>query len=160
MDGDLELIVEKVNVIKFKFMDHEGAKNVGVPAYQTDGAAGFDLQAATIEPVRIPHGTWLVIPCGIAVEIPGGWHGAVRGRSGLAVKAGMSIVHGVGTIDSDYRGELFVPLYNHSGMAYTVRPGDRIAQLVLIHSPRFEVVEVDELSVTVRGEGGTGSTGR
>ena len=72
----------------------------------------------------------------------------------------MAIVHGVGTVASDYRGEMFVPLYNHSNRAYTVSPSDRIAQLVLIQSPRFEIVEADELSDTERGEGGRGSTGR
>ncbi len=141
-------------------MDHEGAKNVYVPEYQTPGAAGFDLQAAIIVPIRIEHGTWRVIPCGIAVEIPEGWHAAVRGRSGLAVKAGIGLVHGVGTIDSDYRGEIFVPLINHSGTPYTVSPGDRIAQMVMIQSPQFELSEVYTLSDTVRGEGGMGSTGQ
>ena len=146
--------------IRFKFMDHEGAENVHAPEYQTGGAAGFDLQAAILRPVRIAAGTWEVIPCGIAVEIPEGWHGAVRGRSGLGAKAGMALVHGVGTVDSDYRGELFVPLYNNSHTAYTVSPGDRIAQLVLIHSPQFEIIGPSFLSVTARGEGGMGSTGR
>ena len=146
-------------IIKYKFMDHDGVKNVHTPVYQTEGAAGFDLQAAIIQPLRIAHSTWQTIPCGIAVEIPEGWHGAMRGRSGLAFRAGLSIVHGVGTIDSDFRGELFVALYNHSGTGYVVSPGDRIAQMVLIQSPQFELVEADELSETARGDGGIGSTG-
>ena len=131
-----------------------------LPEYQTTGAAGFDLHAAVDEPVLIPAGQRRVIPCGIIVEVPPGSEGCVRGRSGLGVHHGICISQGVGTVDSDYRGELFVPLTNHSGVGFLVRRGDRIAQMLISPVQRVALVQVDEVSETERGEGGMGSTGR
>ena len=143
-------------VIKFKRV---GSIQVPTPRYQTDGAVGLDLVAAVDRAFNINGQTWEDIPTGIALEIPEGWHGAVRGRSGLAFHGGMSVLHGVGTIDWDYRGEVKVPLYNHGHTAFGVKPLDRIAQIVFIKSPQVELVEVDELTPTARGIKGLGSTG-
>lgn len=129
------------------------------PLYQTTGAAGMDLHACIDEPVEVPPGDHREIPFGIAVEIPEGWQVELRGRSGLAFRHKLSMTHGVGTIDSDYRGELMACLYNHGSRPYVVYPGDRIAQAVFMPAPQVELVEVDELSATTRGEGGVGSTG-
>jgi len=132
---------------------------IPLPEYLTRGSAGLDLRAAIEKPVRITPGTWQMIPCGIAVEIPEGYMGEVRSRSGLAVNHGVTVLHGVGTIDSDYRGEMGVPLRNHSGLPYVVEPHDRIAQLVIV-AVQHVAVQIAPLSKTERGEGGWGSTGR
>ena len=134
-------------------------RDVEMPEQKTKGAVGFDLYAAIDEPLQIRGAQWEEIPTGIAVEIPPGWQIAVRGRSGLAFHGGLSVLHGVGTIDADYRGEIRVPLINHSSVPYTVRPGDRIAQMIVQRAHEVELVEVDELSETERGIRGMGSTG-
>lgn len=134
-------------------------RDVPLPEYKTAGAAGMDLVAAIDAPMLITPQSWLEIPTGVTMEIPEGWQGEIRGRSGLAFHGGLSVLHGVGTIDSDFRGEIAVPLYNHGGTAYTIRPGDRVAQMVIMPAIRAELVEVDELSVTERGIKGMGSTG-
>lgn len=104
-------------------------------------------------------GAIAVVPTGFAVEIPAGWEGQVRPRSGLAVRHGVTLANPPGTIDSDYRGELQVALVHLGSTAYTIQRGDRIAQLLLAPVPEVEVVEVDELTDSARGEGGFGSTG-
>jgi dUTP pyrophosphatase len=132
-----------------------------LPRYATAGSAGLDLTAAIDRPVVIEPGTRTRIPTGLIIEVPPGYEGQVRPRSGLAYKAGISLTNCVGTIDSDYRGELQVLLINHGSEPYTIEPGERIAQLMVVPIPRVHVVEVDELSDSEeRGEGGFGSTGR
>ncbi len=132
-----------------------------LPAYATPGSAGMDLTAAIAEPVTLPAGARRRIPCGIQLEIPPGYEGQVRPRSGLADKAGISLTNCVGTIDSDYRGEVQVLIINHGEKAYTFEPGERIAQLLILPVPRVEVIEVEELAESAeRGEGGFGSTGK
>lgn len=128
-----------------------------LPTYATDGAAGLDLYACVAD--SIYAGETLKFITGIAVEIPPGYEGQIRPRSGLASSG---IVAVLGTIDSDYRGEVGVVLHNtrHDRNEYHVKAGDRIAQLVIAPVARAEVVEVEELSTTVRGGGGYGSTGR
>lgn len=136
-----------------------GAVQVPLPAYQTPGSAGLDLCAALSERVRIEPGERRLIPTGLVLEIPPGYEGQVRPRSGLALKHGISIVNAPGTIDSDYRGEVAVVLINHGAEPYVVEPLSRIAQLVLAAAPQLELEEVESLSETSRGAGGYGSTG-
>ena len=130
-----------------------------LPAYMTPGAAGADLYAAVVEAVRIAPGERSVIPIGIALEIPDGFEGQVRPRSGLAVRDGLTILNAPGTIDSDYRGELNVIVVNLGQKECWVRTGDRIAQLVIAPVVRAELRWVEDLGETDRGAGGFGHTG-
>lgn len=142
-------------MIKFKRLkDGEG---LPLPTYQTAGAAGMDICSAVT--CFIPAGDKRVISTGFAVAIPEGWELQVRPRSGLAAKQMVTVGNSPGTIDSDYRGEICVILFNHGKTLFNVKRGDRIAQLVPKQTPRLEVVEVDELDDTERGSGGFGSTG-
>lgn len=131
-----------------------------IPSYQTPHSAGLDLSACIVEPVRIGPGEIALIPCGFAMAIPPGHEAQVRPRSGLASKFGISMPNAPGTIDADYRGEVKVPLINHGRTPFIVEPGMRVAQMVIAKVEHVEVVEVEELDVTVRGAGGFGSTGR
>ncbi len=130
-----------------------------VPAYQTAHAAGMDLHAAIATPVVIDPGEIAMISCGFAVEIPEGYEGQVRPRSGLATKCGVSIPNAPGTVDSDYRGEMKVALINHGREPFTVEPSMRIAQLVIAPVVRARMCESADLTQTARGAGGFGSTG-
>ncbi len=131
-----------------------------LPRYATPGAAGMDLTAAIERPLTLNAGKRIAIPTGLVLEIPAGYEGQVRPRSGLAAKAGISLTNCVGTIDSDYRGEVCVLAINHGEQAYTFEPGERIAQLLLMPVPRVEIVEVEDTNESERGAGGFGSTGR
>lgn len=130
-----------------------------VPAYMTAEAAGMDLASAADGPVTLQPGERVAVPTGLALEIPAGFEGQVRPRSGLARKFGVTLTNAPGTIDSDYRGELTVLLINLGNTPHTLAPGDRIAQLVIAPVTRAKVVEVTELSDTDRGAGGFGHTG-
>jgi dUTP pyrophosphatase len=119
------------------------------------------LTAAIESAIELKSGERMRMPTGIQIEIPPGFQGQVVPRSGLADRAGISLTNCVGTIDSDYRGEVQVLMINHGAHSYTFEPGERVAQLVIVPIPRVEVVEVEELSTThMRGEGGFGSTGK
>jgi dUTP pyrophosphatase len=143
--------------LKVKRLPH--CKNL--PAYATSGSAGMDLTAAIDQPMTVEPNKRAQIPTGIQVEIPEGYEGQVRPRSGLAHKAGISLTNCVGTIDSDYRGEVCVLIINHGEQAYTFQPGEKIAQLLITPVPRVDIVEVEELAVSEeRGAGGFGSTGK
>lgn len=131
-----------------------------MPVRATDASAGCDLCACIGEPMLVPAGGRVLVPTGIAVEIEEGYAGFVFGRSGLGTKHGLVPSNAVGVIDSDYRGEIIVGLSNHSDEDYFIQPSERIAQLVLQAVALPEIVEAAELSVTVRGEGGFGSTGK
>ena len=131
-----------------------------LPQRQTEGAAGYDLRACVEAPVTLEPGEGYSFPTGLAGEIPQGLVGLIFCRSGLGVKHGISLPNCVGVIDSDYRGELIVPLRNFGDKAYTIQPGERIAQLVLVPVFLPPVAEVEELSETQRGTGGFGSTGK
>lgn len=124
------------------------------------GAAGMDLASAADEDVVLAPMARVGVPTGLAMELPSGFEGQVRPRSGLSSRHGITVVNAPGTIDSDYRGEIVVLLVNLSSETQTIRPGDRVAQLVIAPVTRAEVVEVSELSDTTRGAGGFGSTGR
>jgi dUTP pyrophosphatase len=134
-------------------------ENAVIPTYGSAFAAGADLYACMEESVTIAAGKTEFIKTGIALEIPAGFAGLIYARSGLACKKGLAPANKVGVIDADYRGEIMVALHNHSGEPVTVNHGERIAQLVI--TPYLTAVfhEADELSDTVRGEGGFGSTG-
>ena len=136
-----------------------GSNTVPVPNYQTMGSAGFDLYAALDAPVKLESGARYLVPTGLAFEIPAGFEGQVRPRSGLALKHGISIVNAPGTIDSDYRGEVAVLLINHGSEPFVVRPLDRIAQMVIARVEYANLLLVDALASTQRGAGGYGSTG-
>lgn len=130
-----------------------------VPAYATEGASGMDLKAYLQEPMVLQPMERRLVPTGIYVEIPQGYEGQVRARSGLAIKKGIGLVNGIGTIDSDYRGELKVPLINWGSEPFEIQNGDRIAQLVIAKYERVKVEVTTELQDTLRGEGGFGHTG-
>lgn len=131
-----------------------------VPTYGTEYSAGADLYNLKDTPVTVePHKTVLV-KTGIATEIPEGYCGLIFARSGLATKRGLAPANKVGVIDADYRGEIMVSLHNHSDETVTVEGGERIAQLAIVPFLKAEFETADELSETVRGEGGFGSTGK
>lgn len=131
-----------------------------LPRYHSEQAAGLDLCACLEREVTLEPGRIAVIPCGFAMAMPAGYEGQVRPRSGLASKHAITLPNAPGTIDADYRGEVSVPLINLGKAAYTVRGGDRIAQMVIAPVVRASIVEVEELEATARGVGGFGSTGR
>ncbi len=130
------------------------------PSYQSEFAAGADLYAAIEKQVSVASGETVFVPTGIALEIPKGFVGLICARSGLACKKGLAPANKVGVIDSDYRGEIMVALYNHSAETVTVAAGDRIAQLLLVPYLTAEFDETQTLSDTARGSGGFGSTGK
>ena len=129
------------------------------PSYETEGSAGMDISAFLDEPVTIEPGKRALIPTGLFMEFEPGYEVQIRARSGLAVKHGIGLVNGVGTIDSDYRGEIKVALINMGEAAFEVKNGDRIAQMVISPVVQAEIEPASELSDTSRGEGGFGSTG-
>jgi dUTP pyrophosphatase len=130
-----------------------------LPKYATPGAAGADVAAHIPAELVIEPGTWVKVPTGLILEIEPGWEAQVRPRSGLALRHGITVLNAPGTIDSDYRGELEILLVNLGGDPYTVRSGDRIAQLVFSAAPRAEMEIVEAPAATGRGGGGFGSTG-
>ncbi len=130
-----------------------------IPKYETKGSSGMDLRANLDETIIIKPLDRVLVPTGIFLEIPEGYEGQVRARSGLALKKGLSLPNGIGTIDSDYRGELKVILINLGKEDIVIENGDRIAQIVFIKYERAQVELVDELSSTDRSQGGFGHTG-
>jgi dUTP pyrophosphatase len=134
-------------------------EGVELPQYETDGAAGMDLRAHLTGSVVIPPGERALVPTGLRVGIPAGYEGQIRPRSGLAIRNGVTLANSPGTIDCDYRGEVKVAIINLGNEPFTVRDGDRIAQLVIAPVTRAELEKVDELPETCRGEGGFGHTG-
>ena len=137
-----------------------GAADLPLPAYATPGSAGLDLHAAVEAERTLAPGERTLVPTGLFIAVPPGYEAQVRPRSGLALRDGVLLPNAPGTIDSDYRGELQVILWNAGSEPFAIRRGDRIAQLVLAPVARLEWDEVDELPETPRGEGGFGSTGR
>ena len=130
-----------------------------LPGYATDGASGLDLRAYLDESITLAPMERRLISTGIFIQIPEGYEGQVRARSGLAIKHGIGLVNSIGTIDSDYRGELKIPMINFGSEEFTVHNGDRVAQLVITAYERVEPVLVEELDDTERGAGGFGHTG-
>ena len=130
-----------------------------MPEYKTIGSSGADLRACLDEPVTLKPGERRLIPTGMWIELPEGIEAQIRARSGLSINHGITMINGVGTVDSDYRGEWNVPLVNLGQEAYTINDGERIAQAVFASYERPEFVEADEINETERGAGGFGSTG-
>jgi dUTP pyrophosphatase len=130
-----------------------------LPAYETEGAAGLDLRAAIAEPVTLAPGMRTLVPTGLSMQLPAGFEGQIRPRSGLALRHGVTVLNAPGTVDSDYRGEVSVVLINHGSEPFTVTRGDRIAQLVIAPVTHARLSEVAALDETARGAGGYGSTG-
>jgi dUTP pyrophosphatase len=133
-------------------------QGLSLPAYESSGAAGMDLRAA--ENAALKPGARYLMPTGLAIALPHGFEAQVRPRSGLAVNHGLSVLNAPGTIDSDYRGEIKVPLINHGEAEFVIRRGDRIAQMVIAPIVQVRITEVDSLDETARGAGGFGSSGR
>ena len=135
-------------------------ENAILPTYGTEYSAGADLYNLKGSEITVLPGQTVVVKTGISLEIPEGYCGLIFARSGLATKRGLAPANKVGVIDADYRGEIMVALHNHSENAATVEGGERIAQLAIVPFLKADFVETDNLSETVRGEGGFGSTGR
>lgn len=147
------MLIQQVNVKKLK-------EDAVIPTYGSEYAAGADLYACLEEEVKIEPGETYLVKTGIAMEIPAGYAGLIYARSGLATKKGLAPANKVGVVDADYRGEIMVPLYNHSNQTATIEPKERIAQMVITPFLTAQYTVVEELSDTVRGESGFGSTGR
>ena len=130
-----------------------------IPEYATSGAAGFDISAYLEESLVLKAGERALVPTGLYFEVPKGYEAQVRARSGLAIKHGIGLVNGIGTIDADYRGEVRVPLINWSKEDFVINDGDRIGQVIITSYEKVEIELADELSDTERGEGGFGHTG-
>lgn len=130
-----------------------------VPKYETAGSAGMDIKAFLQDPVIIEPGKRALIPTGVFLEIPEGYEVQIRARSGLSVKYGIGLTNGIGTIDSDYRGEIKVSLINWGEAPFTVNNGDRIAQMIAAKYERVDFELADSLDETERGDGGFGHTG-
>ena len=133
---------------------------VKLPEYKTNGASGMDLLAFIKEPINVKSKTSSLVPTGLSVAFSENYEIQIRPRSGLAAKNNITVLNTPGTIDSDYRGEIKVIIYNHGNDDFVINNGDRIAQMVLSPIIRMELEEVKDLPKTIRGEGGFGSTGK
>ena len=134
--------------------------NVKLPEYKSDGASGMDLLAFIKETINIKPKTSSLIPTGLSVAFSKNYEIQIRPRSGLAAKKNISVLNTPGTIDSDYRGEIKIIIYNHGNTEFVINNGDRIAQMILSPVLRIEFEETNDLPETIRGEGGFGSTGK
>ena len=134
--------------------------SVQLPSYKTSGASGMDLMAFIEKPIELKPGKSCLVPTGLSVAFSKEYEIQIRPRSGLAAKKNISVLNTPGTIDSDYRGELKIILFNHGEKDFIINNGDRIAQMVLVPILKMEFEEVDNLPDTVRGQGGFGSTGK
>ena len=143
-----------------KILIKKTSKEVITPKYKTDGSSGVDLSAFLDKEVIIKPNSSDLIPTGLQVAIPEEFEIQIRPRSGLAAKESIGVLNSPGTIDSDYRGELKIILFNHGKEDFIINNGDRIAQMVLVPIIKMEFEEVDSLPDTVRGQGGFGSTGK
>lgn len=130
-----------------------------LPKYQTEGSAGMDLTANLDSPITLQPFERLLVPTGFFISLPIGFEAQVRPRSGLSIKKGLTLINAIGTIDSDYRGEIKVPIVNLSNEVQTIEDGERIAQMVIAKHEIAELIEVETLDETSRGSGGFGHTG-
>jgi dUTP pyrophosphatase len=150
------------SAVKLEVLQLPNGAGLALPAYQSVLAAGLDLLAAVPEdaPVVLAPGKYALVPTGLSIALPPGYEAQVRPRSGLAAKHGVTVLNAPGTVDADYRGEIGVPLINHGDVPFTIRRGERIAQMVIASVVQAELIPVTTLSATARGSGGFGSTGR
>jgi dUTP pyrophosphatase len=150
------------SAVKIEVLQLPNGAGLALPAYQSALAAGLDLLAAVPEdaPVVLAPGKYALVPTGLSIALPPGYEAQVRPRSGLAAKHGVTVLNAPGTVDADYRGEIGVPLINHGDVPFTIRRGERIAQMVIASVVQAELLPVMTLSPTARGGGGFGSTGR
>jgi len=155
VEGDI-IIKNMVNMIKVKLINKSNNPN---PSYETTGSAGVDLRAFTEEDIVIKPMERKMIHTGLYMQIPEGYEGSVRPRSGLAIKKGITVINTPGVVDADYRGEICVLLVNLSDEDFAVKNGDRIAQMLFKQVERAAFAEVNELDETERGDGGFGHTG-
>jgi dUTP pyrophosphatase len=146
-------------MLEIKIYRGKHAEDLPLPEYKSEGASGLDLVAAVEDEVILNPGDYKIVPTGIHIQIPEGYEGEVRPRSGLAAKFGITVLNTPGTIDSDYRGEVKVILINLGKNPYIINRGDRIAQLVISKYERVKLIPVHALDNTDRGEGGFGHTG-
>jgi len=145
--------------ITVKIQKTSGNEDIPLPRYMTPGSSGMDLFASVTEPFCIQPKEFGVVPVGIRISLPDGYEAQIRPRSGLAARYGIGLLNSPGTIDSDYRGEIKVVLLNFGSQPYTIRRGDRIAQMVISRVIKADLDEDDGLDATQRGEGGFGHTG-
>jgi dUTP pyrophosphatase len=152
--------MSKSIVVEIKHLPH--ASGLPLPAYQSTHAAGLDLLAAVPDdaPLVLSPGRYALVATGLVIALPDGFEAQVRPRSGLAAKHGVTVLNAPGTVDADYRGEIGVLLINHGAEPFTIRRGERIAQMVIAPVARAELLASTTLSATERGAGGFGSTGR
>jgi len=142
-----------------KIMREAGCEDLPLPEYETEHAAGMDLRAAVTETFSLAPGARALIPTGLRMALPAGYEAQIRPRSGLAIRNGISMVNSPGTIDADYRGQIQVIIINHGEEPFTIKRGDRIAQMVIAPVTRASWVECESLDDTARGAGGFGHTG-
>ncbi len=145
--------------ITIKVHISDSAKNLGLPKYATEGSAGLDLKADIKENIILQPNERLAIATGLSIELPFSYEAQIRSRSGLAIKNGVVVLNSPGTIDSDYRGEIKIILINHSLDPFEIKRGDKIAQMIISKHEVVNVIEAKEISKTLRGTGGFGSTG-
>lgn len=150
------------STVKVEVQQLPHGEGLPLPAYQTAHAAGMDLLAAVPDstPMILEPGKVVMVPTALSIALPPDYEAQVRPRSGLAAKHGITVLNSPGTIDADYRGEIAVLLINHGGAAFTIKRGERIAQMVIAPVSQAELVVVQTLGETERGSGGFGSTGR
>jgi dUTP pyrophosphatase len=149
-----------VSGIEVRVLRLPHGEGLPLPAYQSDGAAGFDLLAAIDMPIELAPGARALVPTGLAIALPPGYEAQVRPRSGLAARHGVTVLNSPGTVDADYRGEVKAILVNLGTEPFLITRGERIAQMVVAPVTRALLVEVENLDDTARGTGGFGSTGR
>lgn len=145
--------------ISIKIKRFKGSEDIPLPTYESEGSSGMDIRAAVKEPMPLMPGDIRLIPTGLAVSVPPGYEAQIRPRSGLAIKYGIGMVNSPGTVDSDYRGEIGIILINWGSELFTVKRGDRIAQMIISKVYRAEFEEANDLDTTSRGTGGFGHTG-
>lgn len=136
--------------------------DIELPSYKTEGSSGMDLRANITSPVIIKPMERYLVPTGLIMEIPTGYEGQIRARSGLAIKNGITLINAIGTVDSDYRGEIKIPIINLGTEPFTIEKSDRIAQLVImkIEKAKLNIIDSDkDLTETIRGQGGFGHSG-
>jgi len=135
-------------------------KSVELPAYKTIGASGMDLMAFVKQPIKLVPNSSCLVPTGLSIAFSKDYEVQIRPRSGLAVKHGVTVLNTPGTIDSDYRGEIKIILFNHGSKEFVINNKDRVAQMILIPVLKMDLKEIDDLPDTLRGKSGFGSTGK